>query len=248
MKKQEHQISNQDVVAYLKENRDFFLHNQEVLLSLNVNSCIEGASLLSAKQVQLLRRQLDDSERKFLDLVSTIRSNEKLSILLHKMSLGVLASLAMTAALDLPERMYLIETVCATALKRQMHDVVLSLQWFAAFAGPQVFAHSSVIDEQDQRVMGLINNVFADDKACYGPFSSAQRTVLLDRFQRNAQSVLVAPLLVPASGQRMGLLTLSSNRPHRFVAGMGTMFLTQLTELIESVFTATAVEQQQDHA
>lgn len=244
MNKQLHKPSAEDVVAYLKENQDFLSNHVEVLLALNVDSYIEGASLLSAKQVQLLRRQLNEAERQFLDLIGTVRVNEKLSIFLHKTSLSLLTALRTFSNADFMERVGLVEETCAKAFKRQMNDVAITLHWFTGFIGTQASEKTLTIDEQDQRVSDLINNVFAAGKACYGPFSQAERTVLLDRFRRKAQSVLAAPLFMPVSGQRMGLLVLSSRRPHRFVAGMGTMFLTQLTELIESIFTPVSSKEQ----
>ena len=246
MKKQEHKPSSEDVIAYLKENQDFLSANRDALLALNVDSGIKGVSLLSARQVELLRQQLSDAEHQFLDLVGTVRANERISILMHKMSLALLSTLAAASNVGLAERMHLAEMACTAVFKQQMHDVIMSLHWFAEFVGEEAVSAASVIDEHDQRVAGLINSVFAAGKACYGPFSHAERTVLLDRFQRNAQSLLLAPLFMPVSGKRMGLLALSSNRPRRFAAGMGTMFLTQLTELIENMFAPSLKERRGD--
>ena len=246
MKKHEYKPSSEDVIAYLKENQDFFSNNRDALLALNVDNNIAGVSLLSAKQAKLLRQQLTEAEHQFLDLVGTVRVNEKTSILMHKMSLALLSALAAAANLGLAERMRLLDMVCAAVFKRHMHDVVMSLHWFAAFIGDESAAPASIVDEHDQRITPLINNVFSTGKAYYGPFSQAERTVLLDRFQRKAQSVLLAPLFMPISGKRMGLLVLSSNRPRRFVAGMGTMFLTQLTELIENIFASSVPKEQHD--
>ena len=232
---QARELSDDDVAAYLREHPDFYSHHPELLEVLEVGHGVKGGVSLLEKQIEGLRLKNKRLEDSVLRLINTAKVNEKLSLALHRLALDLLGSFAGGSGVTSRCRVICcVESACRHIAPHDFEDVKVVLRWFCGFAGDCEAV--SVIDPNDQRISGLVKRLFATGRPDCGHFNAAQRVLLFPDPREEVKSAVVAPLKAPGSDVGIGLLVLASRDPDRFAPGKGTMFLVQMTRLIESAF------------
>ena len=221
-----------DVADYLRRHPAFFERHADLLESLELGRGRgpgpgEDKTLsLIEKQVTLLRARNEDLKRKLETLVATARTNENLSIGLHRLSLRLVASneVREVAAVSLAE------------LRRRLPGNQVVIRLLRRYDPHEGLDGGG--GDGDARVVNLLRTLAASGKPDCGPFDNLVKLSLFGHFAARTASIAVMPLA--ADADCFGLLALGSADGDSFRAGKGTMFLVQYGELIARALQACA--------
>ncbi len=210
-------LREEEVIAYLRRHSDLLRRHPGLLAELDVPSeGPEGAVSLIERQVQELRERHRSSRRQLRELVETARHNERLAERLHRLAV---------AAIGFGDRAAAMAAI--PGLVREIFDVdlvTLRMKDASGDADPQ--PDGAV----DGKIFGSLYN-----KVLHG------QSVCDDRLTGDALSYLFADAadrvascaLVPIGRENpLGVLVLASDRPDRFHADLGTVYLDRLGALL----------------
>ena len=241
------QCDDDAVAAYLLAHPDFLRRHSkvlaEVLATLATDVGAPGTVSLAEKRLAVLRDQSLRAEADRAALIETARTNESLSVCLHKLALELLSDVALDCGrLSCAGKATGVSRICRQVLTQRISGVHVLTHWFDSFLRRTDDTRLSIINEEDQRISSLVHSLCALHEPSCGPFSEPERIVLFGRFAASVRSAVVAPLLEPQTNSGMGLLVLTSGDAARFAPGKGTMFLVQLMQLMECVFTPARLQ------
>lgn len=212
-------IDEDTVIDYLIDNSDLLERHPEVITQLTFAHETGAAISLVERQLKMLREENQILKVKLSSLVHIARENEELSQRFHRLSLEL-----MTA--------------------EQLHDIV-------AMARDQIqtFFYTDYVsfcfhDKLTHQLSGLENNTLDPEqkhsskirdwmhqrKPVFGPLDAGVKNLLFTPHFPMASCALI-PLY---HTNDIGLMVLGSKSKDRFNDGMGTVFLSQLGELISS--------------
>lgn len=205
-------LTEEQVAEYLKTHPEFFDNRDALLEQLRLPHHVSGAVSLIERQVRVLRTKNEQLERKFFSLVKAAKANETLSSRMHQLAL------ALMSATQLSE---VIKTAEGTLTQAFQADSAL----VALFD-----------DNNRQETLDLFADAYASQRPVCGTLTQKQQAFL---FGDNSETIQSA-VLVPLSDQEtpIGYLALGSHDANRFHAGMGTLFLGYLGELITAAVVA----------
>lgn len=219
------------VCQYLAEHPNFFLRHSRLAEKLEFPHGGEGVESLLQWRIADLRARNEELGSEMRRLVVVARANQRLGLCVHRFALGLIAA-EQLAPIDI-----------ANIFRRSFRDRFPGVR-----AHAQLFAERNCVDEDDPRLAGLMRALFSQGKPHCGPFSRAEMTALFGRQFGRVGSALIAPLRARGDNNRpLGLLVLSSDDRRRFAPGMGVMFLTQMSELLECVLSARESPRELSH-
>jgi len=212
-------MDESSVIDFLKDNPEVLERHPEVLTTLTFPHESGAAVSLVERQLKLLREENKGLKDKLSELVRIARENEELGQRFHRLSLELMAT-------------------------QHLHDIVALTQ-----DQVQTFFYTDYVsfcfhDELAEKLTGLEKNILDTESpyaqkvrdwmkartAVFGPLDNEIRRMLFGENNQMASCVLI-PLY---HTRDMGLLMLGSKSQDRFSAGMGTVFLSQMGELISS--------------
>ena len=223
-------ISADIVEQYLRDNPDFFLARDDLLMELTVPHATGSAISMVEHQVGLLREQNGRYRRQLHSLVQIARTNDELIGRLQQLTLKLLDSSALEDTLLAVEK----------SLKEDFHADAAALRLFIDPGQPMPdrslfeFLHVDVMPEAPIRddLRALLS---AGAPVC-GRFDRARFGYLFaPGAEDKIASVALLPLGAAASSGKdeiSGLLAIGSDNDDRFTPGMGTTYLKHLSELI----------------
>jgi hypothetical protein len=207
-----------DVAAYLKDHPDFFVNNDELLTQLRLPHASGAAVSLIERQVELLRDRNHATDARLAELVKIARSNESLTVKIHRFTRRLMRAPTRREVLAQIERGFREDFDTA--------EVVLLL--FEAGAANGKERHVRQVAPNDPNLAGFETLMTSARPRC-GQVRDSQRDFLFGGESGSIGSVALVPLL---SDVPLGLLALGSHDRERFHPGMSTDFLAQLGELI----------------
>jgi uncharacterized protein YigA (DUF484 family) len=208
----------EQVASFLSNHPDFFDHNPDLLAELRLSHTTGKAVSLIEKQVQVLRDQNHDLKTKLLDLVQVAQDNDRLNERMHRMTLDLLRAGSLSELLD--------------ALRDHLCN---------EFKADAIALHLPGLDESQQRETGakilLIDETLkerfpllcSEGKPQCGRLKQDQLDFLFSDQAAAIESTAVVPMGEQARG---GLLAIGSREVNRFNPCMGTLFLSNLGELL----------------
>lgn len=208
-----HTITDDTIEDWLRDNPDFFLNRAELLDTLEIPHAPEGAVSLVRRQIHGLRQRNQELEKKLLDLVAIARENENLASQLHDFSLSLLEADTVDDVLAV-SRNQLIEAFQADFVKIGLFDE----------DSPDSIHHVSHSDADT-----LFGSVIKAKRNFCGSLADEQNEYLFGEHAAEVESVAFVPLYTT---HPIGFLALGSHDIARFHQGMGTLFLSQLGELV----------------
>ena len=215
----EERVPEEDVVAYLRQNSDFFLNHPNLLEQIELtHACGEAISLIEA-QVGVLREQNHKLRYRLRDLITTARDNEQLSRQLHVFTLKLL---------DCSQ----LEDVFSTIYESLREDFNTDSAVIRLFVAPRQseFLNRPEFVVDDTEVVKLFETTLQANQPVCGVLNSDQGRYLFDE-----QPVASAALLPLEASRPIGVLGIGSADPQRFRPNIGTMFLSQLREIVGRV-------------
>ena len=191
------------VIDFLLSNPDFFVNHGDLLTELTVPHDSGEAVSLVEHQLRVYREKGLRLEKQLKELLKVARENERLGQLIHQFATSLMRAKSPSGVLKLTRE----------AAKRDFRADQVSIQLFDSDA--------------------TINDMFADMSASRpvicGMRSSRKRAML---FESPDNIASMAMILLHAEGENLGVLSLASRDKSSFHPSRGTIFLSQLGDLV----------------
>jgi len=216
------------VLRYLEDRPDFLLQHPDLLARLALKHEVGGHAVsLIEHQVQALRAQNQELNRQLRELVNIARENDALGTRLHRFALTLLAATdqndVLDGACDLLRQDFRLDTV-AVRLKREPAGL-----------------RPEYVGVNDRRLNELLKRFEAGKPLLDAAHDESLRGYLFGEPGADVRACALVPLEGATGGATIdGVLALGSYDPERFHAGMGTVYLARLGELLSRALAAAA--------
>ncbi|MDD5296977.1 MAG: DUF484 family protein [Rhodocyclaceae bacterium] len=208
-----------DVAAFLQANPDFFEDYHELLAHLNVPHPHGGRTIsITERQVLTLREKSRQLETKMVELLRFGEENDAIGEKVHRLSIALASALEADTALA-AVRSHLVEDF-------QVPHVALRL-WGTA----------TRIESPEFGTVAVATRSYAAGlKHPYcGPNAGFEAATWFGEDAAQIHSLALVPLRRgPGEAEVVGLLALGSEESERFYAGMGTVFLERIGDLVSA--------------
>lgn len=217
----------QQVVDYLIQHPDFFLSNAPLLNELKVPHESGTAVSLVERQVTVLREKNHYYETKLNEVVEAVHDNQRLHMSLQRLAVNLLS------ADSLDDVLAIVDDELRHKLGTDFVVFRLSSDASQGNAGLER-GHANV----DELLQGF-STLFENKRIQCGRLSEQQLQAL---FQDDAPDVGSAAVIPVADAGVRGLIALGSRDEQRYHPGMGTDFLSCLSDLISAALRAQLPE------
>lgn len=213
-------LSAEAISDYLLAHPDFFQERRKLLTRLEIPHPAGGAVSLVERQVEILRQENRQLERRLIDWMEIARDNDRLLARLHGLAVAVLQESDARVRLR----------VLVTRLRADFDaDAVIIVLFGHGTALPDV----RWLERDDAGLDGIAEVLQAGQPLCR-PLSERRRERLFAGSKRLASAAFV-PI---GSGGERGMLVLASRDPHHFHPSLDTTYLARLGELASAVIAA----------
>lgn len=210
-------MNSEDIAQYLKSHPEFFEQYAEMMSEIHIPHPHGGRTIpISERQILTLRDKSKQLETKLREVIQYGEENDVVGQKMHALTLALLRA---------PDA----HSVVQIAIK-QLHEdfavpqVILRL-WRGAGDAPE-FAE---VSETTRGFVGALT-----EPSCSAE-PAADTASLFAASETKPSSYAYVPL---RDGDAFGLIALASEDPQRYYAGMGTLYLTRLCELIACALAA----------
>jgi uncharacterized protein len=216
------QTDEERIERYLALNPDFFERHQQLLSRMRLPHMRTGSTVsLVERQVEVLRDQKSDADRRLAEFIAVARANDGLAERIHRFTRRLMRAATPAAALtsieaSLREDFEAFNCVLLlTAPVESLRNVEL-----------EPFLRKLPADDANIRTFEAL---LATGKPRCGQVRDSQRDFLFGPEAASIGSVALVPL---GDGGSLGLLALGSAERERFHPGMSTEFLKRMGEMI----------------
>ncbi|HEV2321098.1 MAG TPA: DUF484 family protein [Gammaproteobacteria bacterium] len=214
-------LPDDSVVDYLLSHPEFFEAHAELLSKLRIPHPTGSAVSLIERQVEVLRQQHRQLERKLVDLIEVARTNDTLIERIHRLALALLEGG------NLPDRLYALQE----ELRERFGADEVSI--FLLYAGPQdADAGPARWLATGDSGLDQFRELLKSGKPHVGRLRPPQLEFL---FGEQAERIASAALVPLGDKGSLGLLAVGSHDLERFSPTLGTAFLTRISELVTAV-------------
>jgi uncharacterized protein YigA (DUF484 family) len=222
---QEHnRISEQEVLRFLEQNPDFFNDYPQVLADVRLHHESGKAVSLIERQVAVLRDQKKKLKRQLQELVDIARANDELDKRVHQLTLRLMECKQARDVLN-TVRDYLMREFAADAVVVRLRPI----------SGMPAGAPLAEFVAPTDREFEALERIILDATPLCGRFKHEQAVYF---FGDQAEAIGSAALVPLRDASVFGLLAIGARDARRFHAGQGTVFLTQLGELVSRALRA----------
>jgi hypothetical protein len=212
----------EQVVDYLNRHPDFFVNHPGLLGKMEIPHESGAAVSLIERQVETLRKQLQESQQQLADLLQVARSNEMLQERMHRLTLELIDAATFEEVLN--------------ALEDELHD-----DFKADAVELRLFSSSQIDDHLDEALNGrtaTFERFFSQNQPICGRLDQDQLNYIFGTEGDRIASTALIPL---KSEGVLGLLAIGSCDADRFTPHQGTDFLTRLGEIISRTLQAVSL-------
>lgn len=216
-------LSEREVVAYLKAHADFLLRHPDLLETIELRHQHAGNAVsLIERQVEMLRARNQRLDDRIHRLTETARDNERRSDAVQNLARSLLRAPSLGAV--------------AAGVKRSMQEDFGIDAVFVGLSGAQFKRHDidglTVIDT-GSRLMQAFEDFFRTRLIECGPIDERRAALLFGDVP--VASVAIVPLEKEKS---LGMLAFGSSDPQRFQPRQGKLFLERTAELVAAAIRA----------
>lgn len=215
------------VAAYLLAHPEFFDEHPELLAELRVPHPSGAAVSLIERQVEHLRLELQQAQRKLVHLVSLAKDNDSVAARMHRLTLSLVLSR------DFEQ----LQAALKTHLRDEFGADAVRFLLFSADPPTPLPSAEGAEAGLDPQVRDFLGFLEAGRPLC-GPLHAEQLQTL---FPEEAERVRSAALIPVEAGPVLGILAIGSEDQERFRPAMATDFLRQLGEIIGHKLRAIAL-------
>lgn len=215
-------LDENDVAEYLHQHPDFLARHPELLAALRIpHNPGSGAISLIERQVTVLRERNQRLESRLTELLQTARDNERVGARLLALGRGLLDADSLDSVIALVRDTLLSEFAADEVMIR----LIDTEDGHHASRDPDRFVRPG-----DPAIAAFDDFLRRGEPVC-GDVTPQQREALFGEAAGQSGSCALVPL---RSGRALGLIGLASRDAGHFHAGMGTLFLAQLGELVSA--------------
>jgi len=220
--------SEKSIVRYLRDNPDFFERHLDLLADMILPHDHQGAISLVERQVQILREQKNAHKKRLNTLIANAQVNEKLSTQISKLILALLDSQNLDDVLDIVQ----------TRLSKDFNADTVVVRLFNT-GHPSLAARPDIIDWSEP-AMGAFEKIIKERRPACGQLKPGQLESLFSDDAGQIASAALIPLVESEQSKTCyGLLAIGSHQRDRFRADMGTLFLSQIGNILARVLKRT---------
>jgi len=216
------QTDEERIERYLTLNPDFFERHQPLLARMRLPHMRTGSTVsLVERQVEVLREQKTDADRRLAEFVAVARANDHLAERIHRFTRRMLRAPTAASAV----------TALEASLREDFdafHSVLLLTASVASLATVECEPFLRKLAGEDAS-MRTFDALLATGKPRCGQVRDTQRDFLFGPEAASIGSVALVPL---GDAGSLGLLALGSAERERFHPGMSTEFLKRMGEII----------------
>ena len=213
-------LADDGVVDYLLSHPEFFEGHPELLAKLKVPHPTGTAVSLIERQVEVLRQQNRQLERKLVDLIEVARANDTLIERIHRLALALLEGSS------LPERLYALQEELRERFGAdEVSLFLLHTKEQKTDAGPARWLKT------DDAGLEQFREFLKTGKPHVGRLRPPQLEFL---FGEQAERIASSALVPLGDKGGWGLLAVGSHDAERFSPTLGTAFLTRISELVSA--------------
>lgn len=211
------QITSEQIAAYLQQHKDFFQEHEELLdeLSIPHPQTGEAVSLLERLVARQRNSQMQMSHQ-LESLLAAARDSERVVGSLHHLALELMSCDNLDDVVATCR-----DTMCS---EFDADNVVMRLIGRGDSCGNSLY-----FIDPDDNALRMMSGLFQKRQPVCGRLRPKQQVFLFGENSAEVKSAVLIPLY---EARAIGVLALGSRNPDRFHPGMGTMFLTQLGELV----------------
>ena len=213
-------LSEEQVAEYLQRRPDFFQHHLDLLEQMHIPHVSGNAISLIAKQLELFRVRHQEQENQLTALIDIARENDAAFNRMHELTL------AMLEANSLEEAIANLSEVLAECFVTDFVAVKIIKQY------PESPLSNIFVQQDDAGLKHFSTELESNQSKCGRPTLAQARFLFAD----NAAEVKSCAIIPMAFTQLQGLLAIGSRDEGRFHYSMGSLFLTQMSEVIGTRF------------
>ena len=212
------------VTDFLRQNPDFFVGRDDLLLKMTLPHRRGSAISLVERQVALLRERVMDYRHQLAHLTENARDNEKLFQRLHLLVLSLL---------DCNDLVQLVDVISDSL----NHEFGIEFHSLILFDQPSLPARSvSVLSVPVRQAVNALGSIMISGKAICGQVTEDKLDFLFQEQAGQIHSVAIIPLNYPLGEPRqLGVLAMGSRDKRHFRASMGTVFISYLGEVLSRI-------------
>src|SRR5690348_15753930 len=215
------QADEERIERYLALNPDFFERHQQLPARMRLPHMRTGSTVsLVERQVEVLRDQKSDADRRLAEFIAVARANDKLADRIHRFTRRLMRAQGAAAALAAVE----------ASLREDFEAFNCVLLLTATIDSlPNIYEpFLRKLPAVDTNIR-TFDALLATGKPRCGQVRDSQRDFLFGPEAASIGSVALVPL---GDGGTLGLLALGSAERERFHPGMSTEFLKRMGEMI----------------
>jgi uncharacterized protein len=217
MNKQEKpNLTSAQVEQYLREHPEFFNEHLHLLEQMRIPHPSGNAVSLISKQLELFRSRHQELESQLTELIEIARENDTSYVRMHKLTLALLDSKTIEEAVENLE-------------------TVLSEYFLTDFVAIRLIKHipaatvSKLYIESDSEDLKPFSKELSSNEPTCGRPTLTQAKILFGDSALDVTSYAIMPMMFT---ELEGFLAVGSREESRFHFSMGSLFLTQMSEIV----------------
>lgn len=209
-------LTSEEVEQYLQKHPEFFNEHLHLLEKMHIPHPSGNAVSLISKQLELFRTKHKELENQLTELIEIARDNDTSYERMHKLTLALLEANNVAEAVD-------------------NLQLVLSDYFLTDFVTLRIinsnaeFQNSELFIPADSDDLTPFGKELASHQPTCGKPSLTQAKVLFGDHSLEVQSYALMPMMFT---ELEGFLAIGSREEGRFHYSMGSLFLTQMSEIV----------------
>jgi uncharacterized protein len=209
-------LDPEQVVAYLRDNPDFFDQQADLLAEIRLPHDSGGVVSLVERQVSVLRERNMDMRHRLSKLLDNARDNDKLFDKTKRLVLSLLEGQDMGDIID--------------ALYYSFDkDFSIHFTSLMLFGNPDKVPSSQATIVSIAEARENIGTLLKNSRAVCGSLANKEMTFIFGQHAQEIGSVATVPLI---HGSVFGLLSIGNRDPQYYRSSMGTLFLSYIAEVL----------------
>jgi len=235
-------IDAETIAEYLHQNPEFFEQNPDILAELNISHQVSGAVSLIERQISTLRDQNKSLKSQLDELIRIARDNDKLNERMHKLTL------ALMDAASLNEVYIALDDSLRGEFEADAVTVKLFIDTDQTDIDPDNDLMQTIFVPMDDPLLDAFKQILGKEKPVCGALKQEQLNYMFGDVAEQIKSTALIPLggdqCSPSGCNFLGILAIGSHDGHRFHAKMGTLFLSNLGEILSRAIRPYVTDKQ----
>ncbi|RLA16432.1 MAG: DUF484 domain-containing protein [Gammaproteobacteria bacterium] len=217
------ELDSVEVKSYLQKHPEFFNEHLELLEHISIPHPSGNAVSLVSRQLEIFRQRHHEMETQLNTLIEVARDNDNLANKMHELTLAVLEADTLEVAIAN------LNVVLAECFLTDFFAVKIISDQQKDFPMAGLF-----VDAECEALTHFSKELESNKSSCGRPTLAQARFLFAD----NALEVKSCVIIPMAFNEIEGLIAIGSRDEERFHYSMGDLFLTQMSEIIGTRFTA----------